>query len=153
MVRQGEILKPQRLGDCAKRLAELIGVGKVSETWGFEWGTAVIFFPVNYFFGDVITEVYGYARSRRVLWTGFGALLLLSSWASLVGALAFVLCFLMTRTGSLSSITGLVVAMAVHLVVYPVGAHLWPGVALIFVILLRHGANLDALLENRENRF
>lgn len=55
--------------------SELIGVGKVSEIAGIEWGTAVIFFPVNYFFGDVITEVYGYARSRRVLWMGFAALL------------------------------------------------------------------------------
>jgi uncharacterized integral membrane protein (TIGR00697 family) len=55
--------------------SELIGVGKVSRTFGFEWGTAIIFFPVNFLFGDVITEVYGYARSRRVLWTGFAALL------------------------------------------------------------------------------
>ncbi len=54
--------------------SELIGVGKVSRTFGFEWGTAIIFFPVNFLFGDIITEVYGYARSRRVLWTGLGAL-------------------------------------------------------------------------------
>jgi queuosine precursor transporter len=55
--------------------SELIGVGKVSTIAGIEFGTAIIFFPVNFLFGDVITEVYGYARSRRVLWTGFVALL------------------------------------------------------------------------------
>ncbi len=34
-----------------------------------------LFFPISYIFGDVLTEVYGYARSRRVIWAGFGALL------------------------------------------------------------------------------
>jgi hypothetical protein len=34
----------------------------------------VLFFPISYVFGDVLTEVYGYARSRRVVWAGFGAL-------------------------------------------------------------------------------
>jgi len=39
---------------------------------------AQFFFPVSYIFGDVLTEVYGFKRSRRVIWTGF-ALLALSS--------------------------------------------------------------------------
>jgi hypothetical protein len=34
----------------------------------------VIFFPLSYLFGDILTEVYGYARSRKVIWAGFGAL-------------------------------------------------------------------------------
>ncbi|MEJ0006187.1 MAG: queuosine precursor transporter [Steroidobacteraceae bacterium] len=38
----------------------------------------VIFFPISYFFGDVLTEVYGYARDRRVVWSGFAALLFAS---------------------------------------------------------------------------
>src|SRR5580658_5226248 len=38
----------------------------------------VLFFPISYFFGDVLTEVYGYARDRRVVWAGFGALLFAS---------------------------------------------------------------------------
>jgi hypothetical protein len=40
----------------------------------FDAGT--ILFPISYIFGDILTEVYGYKRSRRVIWTGFGALLL-----------------------------------------------------------------------------
>ena len=33
----------------------------------------VLFFPLSYIFGDILTEVYGYARDRRVVWAGFGA--------------------------------------------------------------------------------
>jgi uncharacterized integral membrane protein (TIGR00697 family) len=33
-----------------------------------------VFFPLSYLFGDILTEVYGYARSRRVIWIGFAAL-------------------------------------------------------------------------------
>ncbi len=45
------------------------------------------FFPVSYIFGDVLTEVYGYAQARRVIWCGFGALAFASIMASLVVAL------------------------------------------------------------------
>ncbi|RXL61026.1 VUT family protein, partial [Citrobacter sp. AAK_AS5] len=38
----------------------------------FDAGT--ILFPISYIFGDVLTEVYGFRRSRRVIWTGFGCL-------------------------------------------------------------------------------
>jgi queuosine precursor transporter len=38
------------------------------------FGAGNVFFPISYIFGDVLTEVYGYARSRRVIWAGFGAL-------------------------------------------------------------------------------
>jgi queuosine precursor transporter len=37
-------------------------------------GAGVLFFPISYVFGDILTEVYGYARSRRVIWAGFGGL-------------------------------------------------------------------------------
>ena len=37
---------------------------------------AVILFPISYIFGDVLTEVYGYARARQVIWTGFACNLL-----------------------------------------------------------------------------
>lgn len=53
----------------------VIGVQKVSKIGEFEFGTAILFFPLSYVFGDILTEVYGYARSRRVIWAGFGALL------------------------------------------------------------------------------
>jgi hypothetical protein len=53
----------------------VIGVQKVSKIGSFEFGTAILFFPLSYIFGDVLTEVYGYARSRRVIWAGFSALI------------------------------------------------------------------------------
>lgn len=39
------------------------------------FGAGNIFFPFSYIFGDVLTEVYGYARSRKVIWAGFGAMI------------------------------------------------------------------------------
>ena len=51
----------------------------------FDGGT--ILFPLSYIFADVLTEVYGYARSRRVIWTGFGTTLLMALVFALVGAL------------------------------------------------------------------
>ena len=59
--------------------SNLIGVSKVTAVnlpfYGeFIFGAGVLFFPLSYLFGDILTEVYGYARSRRVIWTGFGAL-------------------------------------------------------------------------------
>ena len=38
------------------------------------FGAGVLFFPISYIFGDILTEVYGYGRDRRVIWVGFGAL-------------------------------------------------------------------------------
>jgi queuosine precursor transporter len=39
------------------------------------YGADLFFFPISYIFGDILTEVYGYGRDRRVVWAGFGALL------------------------------------------------------------------------------
>ena len=46
------------------------------------FGAGVLFFPISYIFGDILTEVYGYGRDRRVVWAGFGALAFASfmSW-------------------------------------------------------------------------
>ncbi len=44
----------------------------------FAFGAGNLFFPLSYLFGDVLTEVYGYARSRKVVWAGFVALLFAS---------------------------------------------------------------------------
>lgn len=54
--------------------SDVIGVSKRSTFFGYEFGVGILFFPLSYVFGDVLTEVYGYARSRRVIWAGFGAL-------------------------------------------------------------------------------
>jgi len=51
----------------------------------FDAGTLV--FPISYIFGDVLTEVYGYRRSRRVIWVGFGANVLLGLFVWIAGAL------------------------------------------------------------------
>ncbi|MFM7426698.1 MAG: queuosine precursor transporter [Elainella sp.] len=51
----------------------------------FDGGT--ILFPLSYIFGDILTEVYGYARSRRVIWLGFIAALIMSLTFIVVGAL------------------------------------------------------------------
>jgi uncharacterized integral membrane protein (TIGR00697 family) len=65
--------------------ANLIGASKVAALGGFSFGAGVLFFPISYVFGDVLTEVYGYARARKVVWAGFGALAFASfmSWAVL----------------------------------------------------------------------
>src|SRR5271155_5423367 len=47
----------------------------------------VLFFPISYIFGDILTEVYGYARDRRVVWAGFGALAFASLMTSVIVAL------------------------------------------------------------------
>src|SRR4051812_20630814 len=51
------------------------------------FGAGVIFFPISYVFGDVLTEVYGYSRARRVIWTGFAALMFAAVMATVVVAL------------------------------------------------------------------
>jgi hypothetical protein len=51
------------------------------------FGAGVLFFPISYIFGDVLTEVYGYARARRVIWAGFGAMIFASIMAAMVVAL------------------------------------------------------------------
>jgi queuosine precursor transporter len=51
----------------------------------FDAGT--LLFPLSYIFGDILTEVYGFARSRRVIWTGFAAMLLMSACLWVVGVM------------------------------------------------------------------
>lgn len=48
------------------------------------FGAGNMFFPISYIFGDVLTEVYGYARSRKVIWAGFGAMIFASIMAWVV---------------------------------------------------------------------
>ena len=64
-------------------ISNLIGAAKVASLWGFEFGAGVLFFPLSYVLGDVLTEVYGYARARRVVWAGFAAMLFMAfmAWA------------------------------------------------------------------------
>ncbi|WP_238473865.1 queuosine precursor transporter [Altericroceibacterium spongiae] len=73
-------------------LSNIIGAAKPSyiplpdgTQWSF--GAGVLFFPIGYIIGDVLTEVYGYVRARRVIWTGFAALIFMAFMAYIVVAL------------------------------------------------------------------
>lgn len=68
-------------------LSNVLGAGKVATItlpgvgeWPF--GAGILFFPISYVIGDVLTEVYGYSRARRCIWAGFAALLFMAfmSW-------------------------------------------------------------------------
>lgn len=72
--------------------SNLIGAAKAAQVtlpiFGtITFGAGVLFFPISYIFGDVLTEVYGYGRDRRVIWAGFGALLFAAVMSSVVLAL------------------------------------------------------------------
>jgi uncharacterized integral membrane protein (TIGR00697 family) len=59
-------------------LSNVIGAAKLSTVVGFTFGAGILFFPLSYVIGDVLTEVYGYARARRVIWAGFAALVFMA---------------------------------------------------------------------------
>lgn len=72
--------------------SNLVGPAKVSQVdlplLGLvTFGAGVLFFPISYVFGDILTEVYGYARSRRVIWAGFAGLFFASFMAWVVVSL------------------------------------------------------------------
>lgn len=72
--------------------SNLIGAAKAAEVTlpilgTVTFGAGVLFFPVSYIFGDILTEVYGYGRDRRVIWAGFGALIFASIMSTVVLAL------------------------------------------------------------------
>lgn len=72
--------------------SNLIGPAKIAQLDApllgtLTFGAGVLFFPISYVFGDILTEVYGYARSRRVIWAGFAGLAFASIMAYVVVAL------------------------------------------------------------------
>src|SRR6266581_91432 len=72
--------------------SNLIGPAKIAQLelpllGAVSFGAGLLFFPISYVFGDVLTEVYGYARARRVIWAGFAGLAFASVMASVVVAL------------------------------------------------------------------
>ena len=74
--------------------SNLIGTAKVCEIElpfvlpligaSLVFGAGNIFFPISYIFGDILTEVYGYARARKVIWAGFGALIFAAVMAQVI---------------------------------------------------------------------
>jgi queuosine precursor transporter len=74
---------------CVLLCANLIGPAKVSTVQvplvgPVTFMAGVLFFPISYLFGDILTEVYGYARDRRVVWSGFAALLFAALMAAVI---------------------------------------------------------------------
>jgi len=72
--------------------SNLIGPAKIAQVdlplvGVLTFGAGVLFFPLSYVFGDILTEVYGYARARRVIWAGFAGLAFASFMAYVVVAL------------------------------------------------------------------
>ena len=72
-------------------LSNIIGAAKPAALAinGQQWifGAGILFFPLGYVIGDVLTEVYGFARARRVIWAGFAALLFMAFMSWVVVAL------------------------------------------------------------------
>ena len=67
--------------------SNIIGAGKVATVAGFSLGAGVLFFPLSYVLGDIMTEVYGYARARRVIWAGFAAAAFAAGMAAFITAM------------------------------------------------------------------
>ena len=53
----------------AMQLVSDVTAGKIVQLWLFPVSATVLYFPITYIFSDILTEVYGYARARSVLWT------------------------------------------------------------------------------------
>ena len=73
-------------------LSNVIGAGKravIDLPWIGPWpfGAGILFFPISYVIGDILTEVYGYARARRCIWAGFAAVLFMAFMSWVVVAL------------------------------------------------------------------
>ena len=72
--------------------SNFIGAGKAAEVdlpyFGkVVFGAGILFFPISYFFGDILTEVYGYSYDRRAVWAGFAAL----AFAAIMAQIAIAL--------------------------------------------------------------
>ena len=77
---------------CVLLCSNLIGAGKAAQLdlpllGPVTFSAGVLFFPISYIFGDILTEVYGYGRDRRVVWAGFAALAFASFMAAVVVSL------------------------------------------------------------------
>jgi queuosine precursor transporter len=77
---------------CVLVCSNLIGPAKVTQIEApllgtLTFGAGVLFFPISFIFGDILTEVYGYSASRRVIWAGFAGLAFASFMAWMIVAL------------------------------------------------------------------
>lgn len=61
-----------------------ITVAKIVQIGFFVSPAAIFIFPISYIFGDVLTEVYGYKASRKIIWSGFAAQILMAVYLYIV---------------------------------------------------------------------
>mgnify|MGYP001593711417 CR=1 FL=1 len=66
------------------QLVSTVTAGKIVQVWIFSTSIAVLYFPITFIISDILTEVYGYARARKILWT----ILLTSVVAGIIFAIA-----------------------------------------------------------------
>ena len=73
----------------AAKLTAIMQDGRPASLFGFEliYGAGILFFPLGYVLGDVLTEVYGYARARRCVWVGTAAMLFMAFMSYVVVAM------------------------------------------------------------------
>jgi uncharacterized integral membrane protein (TIGR00697 family) len=91
------VMEPRKLGYkyfdlimalfVAVLLISNIASSKIVKLGPFTFDGGTLLFPISYIFGDILTEVYGYRRSRRVIWVGFGCAALMAIVLAIVGAL------------------------------------------------------------------
>jgi hypothetical protein len=126
--------------------SSLIGPAKITEATlpligTISFSAAVIFFPLSYVFGDILTEVYGYSRARRVIWTGFAALVFAAAMSWMMLALppasfwgdqkAYETVFAITPRIVLASMTAYLCGELVNsyvlarMKIWQAGRHLW----------------------------
>jgi uncharacterized integral membrane protein (TIGR00697 family) len=126
--------------------SNLIGPAKVTQIqtpfFGtLTFGSGVLFFPISFIFGDILTEVYGYAASRRVIWAGFAGLAFASLMAWMILALppapfwhdqaAYETAFGSTWRISLAGLIGFAVGeftnswIMAKMKIWSAGKHLW----------------------------
>jgi queuosine precursor transporter len=131
---------------CVLVCSNLIGPAKVTQIEApllgtLTFGAGVLFFPISFIFGDILTEVYGYSASRRVIWAGFAGLAFASFMAWMIVALPpapfwqnqheYEIAFGSTWRISLAGLIAFAVGEFVNsfimakMKVFAVGKHLW----------------------------
>lgn len=65
-------------------VSNLVSATKICQVGGYTFGSGILFFPMSYLFGDILTEVYGYGPARRVIWSGFGAIVFATLMSTIV---------------------------------------------------------------------
>jgi glycerol-3-phosphate acyltransferase PlsY len=147
-------------GVLAVLLATPVGCHLIAIFLGAEGGTSTFQLNETSIWAAGFFAILGHCfppwlhfKGGKGIATTLGVTLVLSPIAALFGLLGFGITFWHKRIISLASLSGALVAAIAFLVLNPIEAYLWVGAAILFLILLRHEKNIDALLENKEKAF